>query len=280
LLRFINALLIGCVLCGYAVAAAGADATTRPTAGPINPDLPTLFIIGDSTVHNTTSGLCGWGDVIGQLFDTSKINIQNRAMGGRSSRTFMAEGRWDRALADMKSGDFVLMQFGHNDGGAINDTSRARGSIRGNGDESQEIDNQLTGKHETVHSYGWYMRKYIADTKAKNATPIVLSLVPRNQWKDGKVIRGTDTYVKWAQEAAQQQGAAFIDLNDIIARHYEQLGPEKTNAFFPGDHTHTSPAGAMLNAQSVVEGIKALGDSKLSGFLKDTSSGANGSAEK
>ncbi len=110
--------------------------------------MPTLFIIGDSTVRNGQgdgkNGQWGWGDLIGVYFDSSKINVVNCALGGRSSRTFITEGHWDKVLAQLKPGDFVMMQFGHNDGGALNDDSRARGSIKGTGDESQEIDNLLT----------------------------------------------------------------------------------------------------------------------------------------
>ena len=121
---------------------------------PAKHPLPTLFIIGDSTVRNSTKGLQGWGDAIDSFFDQTRIKIDNRARGGRSSRTFITEGLWDQVLAELKPGDFVLMQFGHNDGGAINDASRARGSLRGAGDETEEIDNLLTKKHEVVHTYG------------------------------------------------------------------------------------------------------------------------------
>src|SRR6266852_2178037 len=94
--------------------------STRPTTSP---RLPTLFIIGDSTVNNSTKGQLGWGTPIAAFFNKSKINIENRARGGRSSRTYLTEGLWDQVLAGMKRGDFVLMQFGHNDGGASNDYS-------------------------------------------------------------------------------------------------------------------------------------------------------------
>src|SRR5207237_930597 len=105
-------------------------------------------------------------------------------------------------------GDFVLMQFGHNDGGALNDASRARGSIKGTNDATQEIDNLITEKHEVVHTFGWYMRKYVTGAKAKGATPIVCSLVPRKIWKDGKIVRSND-YGKWAAEIARAESAAF-----------------------------------------------------------------------
>ncbi len=232
--------------------------------------LPTLFIIGDSTVKNPSKGLQGWGDAIGSFFDQTKIKIENRARGGRSSRTYVTEGLWDQVLAELKPGDFVLMQFGHNDGGAINDASRARGSLRGVGDETEEIDNLLTKKHEVVHTFGWYMKKFISDTKAKGATPIVLSPVPRNMWKDGKVVRASDSYGKWASEAALSSGGLFIDLNDISAKQFEVIGPEKVKElYFLEDHTHTTPAGAQLNAASVVEGLRSLKNCPLAAFLVD-----------
>ncbi len=223
---------------------------------------PMLFIIGDSTVRNRTPGQMGWGDAIGDYFDTNKIRIENHAIGGRSSRTFLTEGRWDKILAELKAGDFVLMQFGHNDGGAINDSSRARGSIRGVGNETQEIENLLTKKHEVVHTYGWYMRKYIADTKSTGATPIVCSLVPRKTWRDGKIVR-SDNYRKWATEVAHGETAAFVDLYEIIARRYENLGAEKVNDLFGDDHTHTNRAGAEVNAACVIAGLKGLGSCAL-----------------
>jgi rhamnogalacturonan acetylesterase len=229
---------------------------------------PTLFIIGDSTVKTPTAGQQGWGDPIAALFDQKKIKVENRARGGRSSRTFQTEGLWDQILAELKPGDFVLMQFGHNDASAVNDTSRARGTLKGTGEETEEIDNLLTKKHEVVHTFGWYMRKYIVETKAKGATPIVLSPVPRNNWKDGKVVRNAATYGGWAAEVAKSQVVFFVDLNEIIAKRYEAVGEERVSKeFFFNDHTHTSPAGASLNAESVVAGLKELKKCKLTKYL-------------
>src|SRR3954451_14827267 len=166
------------------------------------PALPTLFLIGDSTVKNGTKGQVGWGQCIGSLFDSSRLNVNNRALGGRSSRTYLTEGLWGKVLAELKPGDFVLMQFGHNDGGSLTN-GRGRASLKGIGDETQEITNN--GTNELVHTYGWYLRKYITDTKAKGATPIVLSLVPRNIWNDGKVARSSKDYGKWAADAAKAE---------------------------------------------------------------------------
>jgi lysophospholipase L1-like esterase len=237
---------------------------------PADPKLPTLFLVGDSTVRNGkgdgSDGQWGWGEPIADLFDPAKINVVNRAVGGLSSRTYITAGHWDRVLAMMKPGDFVIMQLGTNDGAALNDTSRARGTIKGNGEETAEIDNLLTKKHEVVHSYGWYLRKIISDTKAKGATPIVCSLVPRKTWKDGKIVR--EDYAKWAAEAAKQGGAAFLPLNELVARKYEELGPEKVDPLFADPHTHTSRAGAEVNAALVVEGLRALPDAPLTRFLR------------
>jgi rhamnogalacturonan acetylesterase len=234
---------------------------------------PTLYIIGDSTVKNGngngSGGLWGWGDFMFEQLDTEKISIKNFARGGRSSRTFITEGLWDNILAKLKPGDFVIMQFGHNDGGAINDSSRARGTLRGSGNETQEIENILTKKHEVVHSFGWYMRKYISDSKTKGAIPVVCSLIPRNDWQNGKVLRLTDSYGKWAHEAAKDGDAFFIDLNEIIAEKYESMGEkEVTSGFFLKEHTHTTKKGAELKAQCVAEGIKTLQGCGLKSFMK------------
>ncbi|MET3128165.1 lysophospholipase L1-like esterase [Arcicella rosea] len=232
---------------------------------------PTLYIIGDSTVRNGSGkgsdGQWGWGSVIQDYFDTTKVHIENHAIGGRSSRTFLTEGRWDKIMANLKKGDYVMIQFGHNDGGALNDSTRARGSIKGTGEETQEIDNMMTKKHETVHTYGWYMRKYINETKEKGATAIVFSPVPRNVWKGGKIPR--DTYGKWAAETAQTTGAFFVDLNELVSVKYEQSDEAtlKKN-YFPIDHTHTNYEGAKVNAITVVEGLKGVKKCKLNKFLK------------
>jgi lysophospholipase L1-like esterase len=230
-------------------------------------NLPTLWLIGDSTVRVGTRGQRGWGEELGPFFDLTKVNIVNRAIGGRSSRTFLTEGRWDGILGKLRSGDIVLMQFGHNDAGPIYEpppvtkSTRVRGSIRGNGNETKEIDNILTGKREVVHSYGWYLRHYIATAREKGATPAVCSPIPRKSWSpEGRINRASKSYGGYAREAAAQSGALFIDLNEIVARGYEELGTEAVEAFFADRRTHTTPEGARFNARCVVSGLNGLGD--------------------
>ncbi len=228
---------------------------------------PTLYIIGDSTVRNSNKEQWGWGTLIADLFDTGRINVSNNAMAGRSTRTFIKEGRWDKVLSVLQKGDFVMMQFGHNEGSRP-DTSRAgyRGVLKGTGEDTVELTWPDESK-EVVHSYGWYIRKFISDAKAKGATPIVLSMIPRNEFRDGKVLRAANDYGKWAKESAEQGGAFFIDLNAITADKYDQWGAEKVKAFFPGDHTHTNKEGAAINAASVVEGIRQNSKIELNKYL-------------
>jgi len=210
---------------------------------PANTNLPSLFLIGDSTVRNGRGdgggGQWGWGDQLAPFFDTSKINVVNRALGGTTSRTFYRDF-WARTLALIKPGDFLLMQFGTN-GGQINDASRARGELHGIGDETQDITNLVTKKFETVHTFGWYEMKMVSEARAKGATPMICSLIPRNTWRDGKVARpSTDSAANWARAAAAKSQTPFIDLYEIIARQYDSLGEEKVKDLFvvnAGPHT-------------------------------------------
>ena len=233
------------------------DSKARVDAA-INPKLPTLFIVGDSTL-NSNAPLRGWGQELAQFFDLSKINVVNRAIGGRSSRTFQYEGRWDKILAELKKGDVVIVQFGHNDVGKYDDpAAKDRPALHGEGDETAEV-TRLDGKKETVHSFGWYMRKYGNDAKAKGANVIFCSMVPHKDWDNGKIIRKeSTTFVKWTENAAKASGAAYINLNEIVALEFERLGPDKVAPLFGDARTHSTPAGALLNAQLVISGLAGL----------------------
>ncbi len=245
---------------------AGWPSLAYAAEAPAKLERPTFYLIGDFTVRNNTRGLQGWGDPLAAHFDTNKIRVLNRALGGRSSRTFYTEGLWEKVRAELKPDDFVIMQFGHNDGGSLTQ-NRGRGSLKGVDDRTEEV--VLTnGVRETVHTFGWYLRKYVTDAKAKGATPIVCSLIPRNDWKDGRVLRASNSYAGFAAEVARREKVAFVDLNEIIAREYEAAGQEKVTAkHFFNEHTHTTPAGAELNAACVVKGIRALEDCPLAEYL-------------
>jgi beta-galactosidase len=241
---------------------------------PPEPARPALFLVGDSTVQNATTGQLGWGTAIAHYFDASKIRVVNRALGGRSSRTFRTEGLWEQALKEMRSGDHVLIQFGHNDVGSLN-TGRARGSLPGTGDETKDVVMEATGRTETVHTFGWYLRQYVAEAKAKGVTPILCSLVPRNNWKDGKVIRSTDDYVAWTRAVAESAGAAWLDLNDLVATQYEALGEARvTRDLFFADRTHTSAGGAQLTALVVIDALRGLPGRPFEAVFSTTFSGS------
>ena len=239
------------------------SAHAHPMAKPANPNLPSLFLIGDSTVRSNakvhgTGGQWGWGDFLAPYFDTNKINVVNRALGGTSSRTYYRD-QWPAVLAMLKSGDFVIMQFGHNDSSPINDTSRARGTIKGVSDETQAITNLITKQFEIVHSFGWYEKTIINEARAKGASPMVCSLIPRNTWKDGHAARNKNDYAGWAGQVAESENAPFLDINEIIARKYDELGQENVKPLFIiGAGPHTSMAGAQTNAMCVIAAIKGL----------------------
>ena len=245
---------------------------------------PTLWLVGDSTVRNGSgaggNGQWGWGDRIAKYFDASRINVVNRARGGRSSRTFITEGLWDAVLKDAKSGDFVIIQLGHNDGGPLAGDNRERGSLRGIGDESQEVSLTLKpneGKKETVHTYGWYLRKYVSDARAHGMAVILCSPIPRRPKLQSDLIAATQPttrptgYVLWSRQVAEAKNVPFVDLNAIIMRRYAEshLTPQglKAEYFTEADDTHTSENGADLNAAAVIEGLKTLSDHPLASYL-------------
>lgn len=271
--------LLGCVA-GLPLSSMGAEMNQarahhrrdpHPLLQPANPHLPSLFIIGDSTVRNGngtgTGGQWGWGDWLAPYIRTNEINVVNDALGGMSSRTFYLY-RWPAVKSMMKSGDFLIMQFGHNDASPINDTQRARGTIKGVGEETQEIDNLLTHRHEVVHTFGWYEKQMIDEARAKGATPMVCSLIPRNNWRNGQVARNRQDYAGWAGEVARAENVPFLDINEIIARRYDQLGEKKVKPLFiVGAGPHTSLAGAKLNAECVVAALKGLGVNPLAAYL-------------
>lgn len=229
-------------------------------------NLPTLFIVGDSTLKSSAP-LRGWGQEVGAFFDPAKINVVNRAIGGRSSRTFQTEGRWEAVAREMKTGDFVLIQFGHNDAGRYDDpAAKGRSSLRGDGDETATV-TRPDGTTETVHTFGWYLRKYGTDARAKGVTAIFCSMVPHKDWQDGRIRRTErDTFVKWTAGAAKATGARFLDLNEIIARGYEKIGEPAVESFFGDKRTHYNEAGAKYSARAVVSGLKSLKPDPLARF--------------
>ncbi len=252
---------------------------------------PVVFITGDSTVKNKDKDeddMWGWGAVANTVFDETKIDIVNAAMAGRSCRSYLNEGRWEKVYNSLKPGDFVLIQFGHNDISPI-DKPKYRGAIATADDtchvyrmqaakedltKQNVIDqklksNTLVGSYEVVFSFGWYLKKFIQDVREKGATPILVSLTPRNEWPEGKIERRNDSYGVWYRQVVKDTGVEFVDLHNLAADFYDKKcgSKEKANKYFKKDHTHTSLLGAKTNARCVAQGLKA-NNSPLAKYLK------------
>jgi lysophospholipase L1-like esterase len=233
--------------------------------------LPTFHIVGDSTVRSgNVRGMVGWGERIKPFFDESKINVVNHAIGGRSARTYFTEGRWDKVAAQIKPGDFVIIQFGHNDQGRIGDpANKNRADGKGIGDEVVE-DTKPDGTKEQVHTFGWYMSKFASEAKAKGTTVIISSPVPHKQrWEEG---RDFEALAGWDAEVAKKNDALFLDLTLVVTDTYKKMGREKVEALFADKGTHTTDAGAQTNAICVVSGLKSLSRNPLGKFLSEKGS--------
>ncbi len=268
-------------------AAEGLAACTHPEAQPLiammgDLSLPTtgvkrqegkpvVFLVGDSTVKNEDKdedGMWGWGSQAAEVFDTTLITVQNSAQAGRSCRSYLREGRWDKVYNDIRPGDFVLIQFGHNDAGNELDHGKARNDIEGTADSSHvyRVRTDEEVRNEVVYTFGWYLTKMIDDVRQRGGTPILVSLTPRNEWQEGRIERRNDSFGRWYREVAEQTGVAFLDLHNISADAFDELGQEATQAYYKHDHTHTSKIGAKLNAHSIAKGLRDLG-SPLAQYL-------------
>lgn len=247
---------------------------------PAKADLPTLFLCGDSTMDsrpnpkeplvNNFRARIGWGGSAIPYFDTNKINIENHAKGGISTRTFMNEGYWQVILPRLKPGDFVILEFGHNDSSEL-DGPAGRGTLKSNGEETKQIVNKA-GQSEVVHTYGWYLRRFISDTQSKGAIPIILSPVPRNYWKDKMTFNDvTSDYTQLAKEVTETAKLQYIDMNEALAAQYAPMGQDEvTKDFFSTfDKTHTSPAGAKNAARVFVEELRKT-NCPLKNYLLDS----------
>lgn len=257
--------LLACSVILLGCSAPGADVSAPPPA----PALPTLHLIGDSTLKSDAPAR-GWADEVGAFFDPAKIRVVNHAIGGRSSKTFRHEGRWQRVVDALRPGDFVVAQFGHNDRYRYDDpAAKGRPSLHGVGEETGEL-TKADGTVETVHTFGWYMRRYVAEAREKGATPILCSMVPHKHWtSDGKIkLPYRDLHVSWMRDSAAVAGAYFIDLNLIAAAELEKIGPgPAADLLFADKGTHTSPDGARLNARCFVAGLAALEANPLAPYL-------------
>lgn len=211
----------------------------------------TVFMIGDSTMADKRASAfpeTGWGTPFKTFFDSTVV-IENRAQNGRSTRTFISEKRWQRVYDELKEGDYVFIQFGHND-------------------EAKE----KTERYTTPEQYKSNLHKFVLETKRKKANPILLSPVTRRRFDEQGNIRETHAeYSPLVKEVAQETGTPFIDMDHKSRDLLQKFGVENSRNLFlqlaPGEHpnypegkndnTHFNELGARLMAQILLREILA-----------------------
>ena len=213
----------------------------------------TIFIAGDSTADGRGANngkTAGWGKYLG---DYLKVKVNNQAVSGQSARTFYRDGAWNNLIKDVQKGDYVFIQFGHNDVGGPN--SNPKGAAGGTGDETVTV--TVNGKEEVVHTFPWYIRYFANQVLEKGATPLVLSLTPNFSFVDGKIPEPS-RFAGFMKLVSEELKIPFIDHYNYIARNWEVLGEKylKEHNWFPADYKHTSPEAADFNAKMVISGIK------------------------
>lgn len=225
-------------------------------------DKITIYLAGDSTVTDSSEAgfpFSGWGQMLPYFFKHD-VAIANHAIGGRSSKSFITEGRLKVIEDNIKDGDYLLIQFGHND---------------------QKTDEHRSTDPETT--YPEHLQKYIDVAHAKGATPILLTSVHRQYFNDdGTLIDTHQHYLEAVRKLAAEENVLLIDLANKSKELFEQLGPEETKSIFlwghPGewinhsagvkDRTHFQENGGLKIAELVIEGIRELQLQQLLMFLR------------
>ncbi len=226
---------------------------TNSNLANIKADLPTLFIAGDSTAATGDPDHRGWAAILVDYFDTSKVNLVNRGIGGARFNSYIAQGAWKGIVDKIKPGDFVAIQFGQNSG-----------PLAGIGEETQEVPGR-GGAKTTMHTHGWYLRQFIHDVQEKKGIPIAMTLTLRNYWSDGRVERlkeitkGAGGMSDWTRQVAAQEKVLLIDHSNIIGDRYDALGKDAVAKYFAGaEYLHTDTEGAIVNCEAFIAGLKAI----------------------
>lgn len=222
----------------------------------------TIFLAGDSTMAPKMAEKrpeTGWGEMLQGHFDARKVKIDNHAQNGRSTKTFISEGRWQRIVDDLKKGDFVFVQFGHND------SSKEKGE-----------------RYTPPEDYKNNLIRFVDEIRAKDGTPVLLTPVMRRRFdNDGKFYDTHGEYPGIVRTVAHEYKVPLIDmhrLSQAVILKYGVEGSKKLflqlkageNANYPNgveDNTHFSPLGAQEMAKTVVEAIRSS-DLKIKRSLK------------
>jgi rhamnogalacturonan acetylesterase len=199
------------------------------------------------------------------------LNVVNKAIGGRSSRSFTREGRFDEIIKAVQPNDIVIIEFGHNDGGSLSSTDNGRSVCGGAGAETCQT--TYDGKAETVHTFPYYLTQAGKAIIAKGGKVIMSSQTPNNPWEGGSFVY-TDggRFVGYAKDVAKALGnnSIYVDHGAYTANYWKSIGKAATDKLFPQDHTHTSPAGADAVAKAFVKGLQCGGGGFLKGFVKNS----------
>ncbi|KXT16182.1 hypothetical protein AC579_887 [Pseudocercospora musae] len=230
----------------------------------------TVFLAGDSTMVDSgnNDGTQGWGAFLPNYIS---LAVDNDAIAGRSARSFTREGRFDAMADNVQSGDFVVMEFGHNDGGSLTPTDNGRTDCNPvDGDYATTCQTTYNGVSETVLTYYTYLVNAAELFQSKGAIVIISSATPNNVWETGDFSYSANRFVTYAMDAAADSGSTFLDHGLYTAQLYKTLGPDAVDAFYPNDHTHTSPEGANVVARAFVLALNAT-DSGLKDYITSTS---------
>ncbi|CAO2647875.1 Nn.00g087970.m01.CDS01 [Neocucurbitaria sp. VM-36] len=251
--------------------ALAATAFSAPS-GHVEKRAPTLYLAGDSTMAKANGVTTGWGVFLPYSLT---LPVVNKAIGGRSSRSFTVEGRFDEIINLVKANDIVIIEFGHNDGGSLS-TDNGRSVCPGTGSETCQ--STYNGQAVTVHTFPYYLTEAGKAIIAKGAKVIMSSQTPNNPWESGSFVYSAGRFVTYAQDVAKALGsnAMYVDHGAYTANIWKTLGKAKTDALFPQDHTHTSPAGADVVAKAFVKGLQCGGGGFLNGYVKNATASIEG----
>ncbi|WYZ43223.1 hypothetical protein EsH8_VI_000922 [Colletotrichum jinshuiense] len=244
-----------------------ATAAPAPEPAELAARAPTVYLCGDSTMaRSSDTQMDGWGQYVSKYLT---VNVVNRAIGGRSSRSFWNEGRFQNVANEVKAGDIVVIEFGHNDVGSPRSNDNGRSVCPGEGTETCISD--TTG--ETVYTYIFYVIQASKLMLAKGATVILSSQTPKNQWATGSYVGTPSRFVamqKKATDTLANPSVTFVDHHQAVSNMYKKMGASAVGALYIKDNTHTSAYGADLSSQAFVQAIyqKLNGTTSLAAHVK------------
>ncbi|KAF8907398.1 Rhamnogalacturonan Acetylesterase [Mucidula mucida] len=218
---------------------------------------PTVWLAGDSTMAATGANdgdTAGWG---AYLTNYISLTVVNDAIGGRSARSFTREGRFTAMAPSVQAGDFVIIEFGHNDGGSLSTDNGRTDCGVGDAGYATTCTTVYNGVTETVLTYEAYLVNAAKLFTARGANVIISSPTPNNPWESGTFSYSPSRFTTYSQDAATEAGGIFVDHGLYTAALYNKAGATVVDSYYPNDHTHTSPAGANVVARAFILALEA-----------------------